>query len=330
LKLFSLKMPRLYKCSLYICPEQIDRLMIKVNSLSGGRTSSYMAVHYPADREVFSVVCIDDPMSAPKDAAVREYASGKLSKFTAEFGEFIATAEDDATLRVMMDLEQIIGREIEWVRGSSFDDVISVGTKTRLPSWARRYCTTQMKLLPIFLWWMREIGVKCDMRIGFRFDEFQRMQNFFNNSDPTNFSIPVSCSLTGERRMKHEAFKWRYCSFPMVKDAITEKQVTDYWSGRGGVISGDLFTSERRISFPSISNCIGCFHKKPETLAAMSDIHPDKFRWFINQEQKGMGTWLDSKVTYQHIMDERDSIGMERIFEARKGLLTCDSGGCTD
>jgi diphthamide synthase (EF-2-diphthine--ammonia ligase) len=31
-----------------------------INSLSGGKTSSYLAVHYPADIEVFAVVCIDD------------------------------------------------------------------------------------------------------------------------------------------------------------------------------------------------------------------------------------------------------------------------------
>jgi len=316
--------------SCIFAPHKNRHAMIKVNSLSGGRTSSYMAVHYPADREVFSLVCINSRDASPKDDAVKRYTEEKLSAFSDEFGEFIATAEDDATLRVMMDLEQVIGRKIEWVRGMSFDDVISVGTKTRLPSWARRYCTTQMKLLPIFLWWMREIGVKCEMRIGFRFDEFQRMQNFFNNSDPTNFSVPVSCSMKGERRMRHEGFKWRYCSFPMVRDAITENHVSDFWSGPNGVIKGDLFSEERRIKFPSISNCIGCFHKKPETLAAMSDVNPEKFKWFIDQEQKGMGTWLDSKVTYQHIMDNRYDLAKERIFEARQGILSCDSGGCTD
>ena len=41
--------------------------MITVNSLSGGKTSSYLAVHYPADYDIFSLVCIDDKNSAPKD-----------------------------------------------------------------------------------------------------------------------------------------------------------------------------------------------------------------------------------------------------------------------
>lgn len=303
--------------------------MIKVNSLSGGRTSSYLAVHYPADRNVFSVVCIDDHRAIVKDPVVLAYSREKLSEFDAEFGEFIATAEDDRTLRLMIDLEQKIGSRIEWVRGMSFDAVIDEGTKSRLPSWARRYCTEKMKLLPIFLWWLREIGERCEMRIGFRFDEFMRMERFFNNSSPTVFKIPTSCSLTGERRQKHEDFEWRYCSFPLIRDGIKEKDVRDYWQANG-LIQGNLFEPARQIEFPSISNCIGCFHKKPETLAAMADVNPEKFRWFADQELKGKGTWLDSRVTYQHISNHRFDIGREVIYEARHGHITCDSSGCTD
>jgi hypothetical protein len=301
--------------------------MIKVNSLSGGRTSSYLAMHYPADRNVFSVVCIDSKEAAPKDPAILKYTQRKLARFTKEFGEFVATAEDDATLRVMMDLEQLMGKPITWVRGISFDTVISAGTKTRLPSWARRYCTTQMKMLPIFLWWWHNIGEKCEMRIGFRFDEFQRMENFFNG-DPNNFDIPIQCSTQGKRRQKMHNYNWRKCHFPLIKDGIRKEDIDAYWATK--TIGGTLFEPLRSIKFPAISNCIGCFHKKPETLAAMSDIHPEKFQWFIDQEQKGMGTWLDNKLTYQHIMEDRMEIGKEVIFEARAGYATCDTGGCTD
>ena len=303
--------------------------MKRVNSLSGGRSSSYMAVHYPADHNVFSVVCIDDHASAPKDPAVLQYAQDKLSAFTPEFGEFIATAEDDRTLRVMMDLEQLIGSEIQWVRGMSFDQIIGNRPGGWLPSWARRYCTAEMKMLPIFLWWWNTIGEKCDMRIGFRFDEFMRMENFFNNSDPTNFSIPTKCDMRGARRQSHTSYNWRNCSFPMIRSGITKEDVSKYWINNGWM-SASLFEERRQIEFPSISNCIGCFHKKPETLAAMADMHPDKFKWFIDQEQKGMGTWLDSKMTYQHIMTERFDIGREVIHEAHNNLATCDTGGCTD
>jgi len=82
--------------------------------------------------------------------------------------------------------------------------------------------------------------------------------------------------------------------------------------------------------FPPISNCIGCFHKSEAGLAAMAEIHPDKFIWFIDQELKGMGTWLDSRVTYQHISDNKLDLAKEVLFELKHNLQTCDTSGCTD
>lgn len=297
--------------------------MKTVNSISGGKTSAYIAVHYPADYEVFSLVCIDDKLCKPKDTLINTYINLKLEKFIPQYGEFIATAEDDKTLYAMMDLEQILGREITWVRGMSYDDVIDTGTQTRLPSWARRYCTEKMKLLPIFHWWFNAIGEKCKMRIGFRFDEFTRLENFFNNSDPCNFSIPVSCSTKGQRLQRHENFNWRSCSFPLVKDGIVKKDIEDYWK-RNGYIN-NLF-EQRQIEFPVISNCVGCFHKKADTLSIMWNLNEQKMKWFAAQENKGMGTWLDSKITY-------DQLGMNRenwIEEMIRDGASCDSGGCTD
>lgn len=304
--------------------------MKKVNSLSGGESSSYMAVHFPADYELFSLVCIDDVQCTPKDKSIVDYVNTKLQKFAPEFGEFIATAEDDKTLYAMRDLEQILGREIIWVRGMSFDDVIDKGTQTRLPSWARRYCTEKMKLLPIFLWWWNNISVKCDMRIGFRFDEFKRLERFFNNSDPCNFSIPTSCKNYGSRLQKHENFNWRYCSFPMIQAGVEKADVKTYWKNNGWVGSDSLFTERRKIEFPVISNCVGCFHKQPETLAAMAEINFAKMSWFARQENKDMGTWLDSRVTYQHLIDNRKSEWKEVLHEITVLGQSCDYGGCTD
>jgi hypothetical protein len=304
--------------------------MKTVNSLSGGKTSSYMAVKYPADHELFSLVCIDDIKSKPKDDYIIKYVNHKLEKYAAEYGEFIATAEDDKTLRVMIDLEQHIGKNIEWVRGMSFDDVIDKGTQTILPSWMRRYCTEKMKLLPIFLWWFNNIGVKCEMRIGFRFDEFDRMIRFFNNSDPVNFKIPVACKNYGTKQQTHTNFNWRNVAFPLVKDAITKEKVYDYWDKT--MVGGTLFEEYHLIDFPAISNCIGCFHKNEATLAVMADINLEKISWFAKQELKGMGTWLDNKVTYQSLIDNKENVKGYSLakFEITKLNQTCDTGGCTD
>lgn len=300
-----------------------------VNSVSGGKTSAYIAVKYPADYNVFSLVCIDDKESIVKDKHVLQYSQDKLQRFNPEFGEFIATAEDDKTLRAMMDLEQLLGSEITWVRGMSFDDLIDKGLQTRLPSWARRFCTDKMKLLPIFLWWFFEINEKCNMRIGFRTDEFDRMIRFFNNSDPTNYSIPTYCKTYGNKQQKHTKFNWRFCEFPLIKDQIYKEDIERYWS-QNKLIKGDLFTEDREIEFPVISNCVGCFHKSPETLSAMAEINFSKMQWFANQELKDMGTWLDSKVTYQHLIDNREDIYKETLYEILVLGQSCDSGGCTD
>lgn len=300
--------------------------MITVNSLSGGKTSSYIAVHYPANYEVFSCVCLDDKECAPTDKAITQYANAKLDKYYDRYGEFIATAEDDDTLKAMMDLEQYIGREIIWVRGKSFDDVIDLGTQTRLPSWARRYCTEQMKLEPIFEWWMYEIGEVCNMRIGFRFNEYDRMERFFNYSNPTKFKIPVSCSLKGQRLQRHQEFHWRYCHFPLIKNVITEADIINYWQ-KNGFVGGNLFEERRQIKWPVISNCVGCFHKKPETLSVMANMHPKKMKWFAMQEEKDMGTWLDSKITYQTLIDNAENWIPEMITESNRN---CDTGTCTD
>jgi len=306
--------------------------MKTVNSISGGKTSAYIARHFPADYEVFSVVCIDDKGLMPIDKSIVDYANKKLEKYSHEYGEFIATAEDDATLRAMMDLEQYLGREIIWVRGMSFDQILNNphthgGKPNRLPSWARRYCTDEMKLVPIFKWWFHNIGEKCNMRIGFRFDEFDRMERFFNNSDPVNFKIPISCATYGQRQQKHESFNWRFCSFPLVKNGITKQMVEDYWK-QNGHIGGTLFEERRQIQFPIISNCVGCFHKKADTLCVMAAMHPKKMNWFAAQEEKGMGTWLDSKVKYQTFIDDSGNDWIPEMI--KENGSSCDLGGCLE
>src|SRR5437867_2421762 len=101
--------------------------MITVNSLSGGKTSSYMAIHNPVDVNIFACVCIDYEPAKPKDISILNYCLNKLN------GNFIASAEHVKTLKVIMDLEQILGSEIIWVRGKSFDQVID--NAGCLPTW---------------------------------------------------------------------------------------------------------------------------------------------------------------------------------------------------
>ena len=55
--------------------------MKKVNSISGGKTSSYIAKHYPADINIFSLVRIEDKNNLwmkGKDEKTRQLVSDKL------------------------------------------------------------------------------------------------------------------------------------------------------------------------------------------------------------------------------------------------------------
>lgn len=306
--------------------------MITVNSVSGGKSSGYLAVHYPADYDVFALVCLDS--CRIKDPGLLRYAQEKLSSYHDEFGPVVGTAESDETLVAMRDLEQYIGREITWVRGPSFDTLLAGsrtayggGSKTRLPSWARRYCTTEMKLVPIFLWWWHTIGVQVEMRIGFRSGEFGRMLRFMHRA-PWEFRFPTSCSLRGQRQMRWESFSWRKLSFPLVEHGVDQRKVADYWDGHGW-IGGNLFNDRRRVTFPAVSNCVGCFHKSVELLAHMAEVEPEKMGWFSDQEEKGMGRWKDKEITYAKIIEDRARLWKEIPAEIASDGETCAGGECT-
>ena len=121
-----------------------------------------MAVHYPADFNVFALVTIDDVKCKPMDKAIINYASEKLGF------DFVATAESDATIYAMRDLEQLLGKEITWVAGKSFDQLNK--KRSALPNQMWRFCTTEMKMRPIFDWWYKNINEKVKMGVGFRYD----------------------------------------------------------------------------------------------------------------------------------------------------------------
>ena len=70
--------------------------MITVNSLSGGKTSSYIAANYPADYNVFSLVRTDDKKCMFPDAKIRQQVSDRLGT------EFIGTLEDDTIIYTIL------------------------------------------------------------------------------------------------------------------------------------------------------------------------------------------------------------------------------------
>mgnify|MGYP000987948636 CR=1 FL=1 len=92
--------------------------MLTVNSLSGGKTSSYIAANYPADLDVFALCCIDNHNANAhyrqryKDEKMLQRVNDKLQKYCSNWPEFVATSEDPQILWTIFDLEQMIGRHL--------------------------------------------------------------------------------------------------------------------------------------------------------------------------------------------------------------------------
>jgi hypothetical protein len=270
-----------------------------VNSISGGKTSSYMAVHYPADINIFAIVAVDDPACALKDKGLEKWIHH--NKLHSDM--FIGTVEDDKTIRVIIDLEQKIGKEIKWVRGISFDRLNQKRKAVPNKSW--RFCTTEMKLRPIAEWWFYNGGgihrVPCDMRIGFRYDEAERKETI-----TTSFPFIVGKRAT---RNKWEDIEWRRVHFPLIDNKINHFTVKK-WADKSG------------LDFPEDSNCIGCFWKNPQRLRKNWEVNPEKMQWFANQEGKGR-RWQDG-MSYEMIK----KIGLQQDFDF-EGPQGCNSGECT-
>ncbi len=278
--------------------------MISVNSISGGKTSCYMAVHYPTDINIFACVCIDYEPAKPKDEAVFKYALDKLN------GNFIASAEHEKTLKVVMQLEQVLGKEIVWVRGKSFDQVIDEAGC--FPTWARRFCTTEMKIIPLMMYCYFRYG-KTLMQIGFRADEPDRIiRGGVNNT----LKIPVSCKNYGQRHQNWQEINWTEKTFPL--NRTFHYEIRKYWEGK------------TEFDFPFDSNCRGCHHK-PKALIKENWLEtPEILEWFALQEKKKKlkggkyHTFNDDGTMYEDIF----KMNFQEKFDF--DFTMCNSGGCTD
>lgn len=279
--------------------------MKTVNSLSGGKTSSYIAANYPADYDVFALVRIEDKRCTFPDKKLRQEVEDRIQ------APFIATAEDDTIIYTMLDLEQYIGRKITWVTGKTFDKVLnSAGT---LPDPLRRYCTTEMKLQPIFDWWRKEINNPCEMRLGFRANETNRAKRTTGKTN--NNGYLEMKAIVGKRgtRNKWDMIEWQKPVYPLINDNIYKDQIEQYWI-------------DKPVRFAWMNNCVGCFHKNPLLIRKMWDKHPNKIQWFADQERikHNKDVWYKDKnlsfndVKGWHIQSE--------LFD--DDFNECDSGYC--
>jgi hypothetical protein len=279
--------------------------MKTVNSVSGGKTSAYIAAHYPADYDIFSLVRIEDEKCLFPDDKIRQEVEDRIQ------APFIGTAEDDTIIYTMLDLEQFIGRKITWVTGKTFDKVID-GAGT-LPDPLKRFCTTQMKLNPMFEWWRKEIAEPAEFRLGFRANETDRASRTNDKTNADGFLEMKAVIGKRKTRNKWGMIPWNKPSYPLIQDNIYKDKIEEFWK-------------DKPVRFAWMNNCVGCFHKHPILIRKMYDKHPDKIKWFASKERINheKDVWYkDKNLSFSDIIKWNPQ---HELFDS--DFNECDSGYC--
>jgi len=276
-----------------------------VNCLSGGKTSSYIAANYKSDHNVFALVRTNDVKCIFPDKKTRQIVSDKLGL------EFIGTLEDDMIIYTMLDLEQYIGEKIDWVTGKTFEKVLdSAGT---LPDPLRRFCTTQMKLVPMFKWWQRNINKPAKFNLGFRANEKRRAKRTLEKTNKNG--LLEMKAIIGKRKTQNKwgLIEWQKPVFPLIKDNVFKDTIVEFWKNKP-------------VRFAWMNNCVGCFHKHPLLIKKMHNKHPNKIEWFASKEKikHEKDVWYKSKnLSFSDIIKWDNQI---ELFDNE--FNECDSGYC--
>jgi hypothetical protein len=278
--------------------------MKTINSLSGGKTSSYIAKHYPADINIFALVRIESrKWMNGKDEATRQLISDRLGI------EFIGTAEMDEIIYTILDLEQFIGQEIKMVTGMTFEQVIK-SHSNYLPNQMARFCTTDMKIIPIFNYLNSINALPCEMRIGYRPNELKRADRILERAGANGIEMFKTVIDSTGKRNKWGEIPYRKVTFPLIHDNITKDVIYNYWK-------------DKPVRFAYRNNCVGCVNRQPLMISHMATKERDKVEWFAEQERKTGNRFL-KEVSFDEILRfaQQGSLFSDDDFN------DCDSGYC--
>jgi hypothetical protein len=278
--------------------------MKTVNSLSGGKTSSYIAANYPADYNVFALVRVEDKKCLFPDKKIRQEVEDRIQ------APFVGTVEEDTIIYTMLDLEQFIGSKIDWVTGKTFEEITTTkSNEVYLPNIHARFCTGHLKLDPIKEWWYDNLREPHEQRIGFRVNETRRAKKMLERTSADGFEYQKFITGRKNDRNKWTELKYRRPSFPLIDDKIRKDKIEEYWL-------------DKPVRFAYMNNCVGCFHRSPLVLKKMSQKEPTKFEWFAERERKAYNGFKKD-LTYDEISNAETQIDLLDDF-----FNECDSGYC--
>lgn len=289
--------------------------MKTITNVSGGKTSAYIAANMHSDYTLFSLVRTNDKSCLFPDKKIRQIVSDRINT------DFVGTLEMDEIIYTILDLEQYIGREINWVTGEAFEDIIR--KRKALPSVVQRYCTSELKIEPMKKWWYENINEPVEVRIGFRANETRRAKNMLEKCVDGFIYSKFIIGKSESGRNKFKELKWQKPVFPLIESAIFKDKIEEFWK-------------DKTVRFAYMNNCVGCFNRSPILLNYMSRKEENKFDFFMNIEKEiqqkfierngkesNYGRFLDNGLTYEKIKNHRLQLD---LFD--DDFNSCDSGYC--
>ena len=254
-----------------------------VISFSGGRTSAYMLWRF-----------IEANEGLPDDCIVTFANTGK---------------EMEHTLKFVEDCSDNWGISIVWLQYRSSEkvkdrfEVVDFDTAARdgepfsamikdrkyLPNVFARFCTSELKVLPIQRY-MRSIGVDdFQTAVGIRADEPRRVVKMRNKD---NYLVPLA------------------------NEGTTEATIAEFWR----VQPFDL----QIPNFAGFSNCDLCFLKKAKDKQLIIQHNPDRALWWANHEKQMKAGFRPEHPSYIQMYNLRDD--QSDMFGSDESTIACFCG----
>ena len=269
-----------------------------VISVSGGRTSLYM----------LWLILRAHGGTLPDDVLVCFDNTGREMPATLDFVRDCAAAWN----------VHIIWLEYRWAPGGpsfvivSHDSASRAGeplaalfaSKSMLPNPVARFCTIEIKIRTQKRY-LRSLGWEHWTNIvGLRADEPRRVEK----------------ALDRERTKKD---RW-HNACPLAEAGVDQAEVFRFWRSQ---------PFDLRLAGPWEGNCDGCFLKSRSAIARMLKDHPERMRWWADQEAvpRGPGagaTFRADRESYAemaHMIERQGDLGFDL---EREGFLLCDDIGC--
>ena len=182
-----------------------------------------------------------------------------------------------------------------------------ISIKKAIPNVQKRFCTTILKMEPIFNFLYKYTDLPVKMRIGYRYDEQERVANFSNEF---TFQAKSEYQINSNRWIQRwEIITWREGEFPLIDDKIFHNQIQEYWNTKS-------------IDFPEDSNCLNCFWKQEQQIRKNFDTDNAIMQWSKIMEDLAGYTFKD-----KYSFTQLEKIGLQLDFNFGTGA-GCQAGEC--